>query len=125
MTLAVQMLIGEIGPMLAPRFKQFDPVPLGHLEPEALLADLAHGQHHVGVRIIFLPMYVEVRHHPVCHEFPLHELSGQCDAFRLAKLLRDGELDLARDLGVLALLAGFDRVPERLPIMHPSRRICR
>jgi hypothetical protein len=45
---AVQMLIGQVGPVLAPLFKQGDFVPLSRLVPEALLAHLAHGQHHVG-----------------------------------------------------------------------------
>jgi hypothetical protein len=104
-TLAVQMLIGMIGPMLAPHFKQFDPVPLGHLAPETRRIHLAHGQHHVGMRIIFFPMDIEVRHHPACHELPLYIVARQRDAFFLTQLLRDGEFDFARDLGVLALLA--------------------
>ena len=101
---------------------KLDPVPLGHLGSEALLVHLAHGQHHVGVRIVFFPMHVEVGHHPARHEFALHELPRQRDAFGLAQLLRDGELDFTRHLRVLALLAEFNRVPQLRTIGHPRRR---
>jgi hypothetical protein len=58
-----------------------------------------------------IPVYIEIGDHAPIHEFGLHEVAGQLDALRLTHLARDGELDLAGKLGVLADFERLDIVP--------------
>ncbi|MDQ0390425.1 hypothetical protein J3R73_000217 [Labrys monachus] len=57
-------------------------------------------------------MHIEVGNHAGRDEFGLNEVAGQFDALRLRQFARQGEFDLAGELGVLAQLAGFDIVPQ-------------
>ena len=72
--------------------------------------------------VIRLPVDVEIGDHAARDEFASDEVARQCDGLFAAKLLRQGELDVARELSVFALLAGLDRVPKRLAVGHPGRR---
>ena len=67
-------------------------------------------------------MHVEVRHHAARDELALHEVARQGDAVRALHLARDRELHLARQLGVTALLAALDLVPQRRAVVQPFRR---
>ena len=48
--------------------------------------------------------------------------SRQLDVLRVVQLVRQGELDLARELPVFAKLLPLDLVPQRLPIGEMIRR---
>ena len=61
-----------------------------------------------------IPMDIEIGDHALFDELGLDEVAGQLDALFLGQLARNGELDLARKLRVLALLGGLDRVPQLL-----------
>jgi hypothetical protein len=50
------------------------------------------------------------------HELLAHEIPRQLDRLRLRQLARQGNLDLAGKLRVLALLSGLDRIPETLAL---------
>ena len=117
----MQPLIGAIGPVLAPFAQQVHLVPLAHLASETFRRHLAHGQHHMRVRIIRVPVDVEIRHHSAADEFVAHVIARQPDRVGLAQLLRQGKLDLACDLRIPALLPRFDRIPQPLAIVHPRR----
>ena len=112
-----QALVDMLGPALAPLLDQFGLVPLSHLRAEAIFADFAHGEHDMRVRLGLairanVPMHIEVGDHALFDELGLGKFARQLDALFLGQLARNGEFDLAGKLRVLALLRGFDRVPE-------------
>ena len=49
---------------------------------------------------------------PRFNELGLHKLACQLDALLLGQFARNGEFDLAGKLRVLALLGGFDLIPQ-------------
>jgi hypothetical protein len=49
-----------------------------------------------------VPMHIQVGDHALIDKLGLREVAGQLDALRLRHLARNGELDLAGKLGVLA-----------------------
>ena len=55
----------------------------------------------------------------------LHEVAGEFDALRLSHLARNGELDLAGELGVLPDLERLDLVPQPFAVAPRLRRILR
>jgi len=116
-----QPRVDVFGPSLAPVGQQIGPVPVANLRAEPLFADLAHGQHHMRMRLGLavganIPMHIEIRDHAARDELTGHKVAGEADAFDLVQLARDGELDLAGELRVLAHFGGFDRVPQRFAI---------
>jgi hypothetical protein len=103
------------------QLKQIGAVPVADLGAEPVLANLAHGQHHVRVRLgqpigAHIPMHIEIGDHAAVNELALHELPSQPNAFGLVELARDRELDLARQLRVDTLLASLDRIPQFLAV---------
>src|SRR5690606_37584083 len=83
--------------------------------------DLAHRQHDVSVRLrqsvrADIPMHIEVGDHAALDELRADEITRQLDPLFLGHLAGNGELDLARELPVLAQLGGLDRVPKLLPV---------
>ena len=112
-----QPLVDMIGPRLAPLLQERIAVPLAHLLPEALGANLAHRQHDMRVRLGLavlapVPMHIEVRDHAPIDKLLFDEIAGEAHALSRVHLARDRELDFARQLRVLALLAGLDFIPQ-------------
>ena len=66
-------------------------------------------------------MHVEVGHHAARHELLAHKIPRQPDRLCLAQLARQGNLDVARELRVAALLPRLHLVPQRAAI-PPARR---
>src|SRR3546814_3029946 len=56
------------------------------------------------------PMYIHVRDHAAFDELLFDKIAGELDALLLVQLERNRELHLARQLRVLALLAGLNLV---------------
>jgi len=56
-------------------------------------------------------MHVKIGDHAAINELGLHEIAGKLDTIGLGRLARDGKLDLAGKLRVLALLERLDIVP--------------
>ncbi|MNT38950.1 hypothetical protein D3C72_1751630 [compost metagenome] len=116
-----QARVHMLGPGFAPVFKQGGAVPVSRLGAEALGAHLPQRQHHMGMRLwetVLADVAVDVKigDHAPPHELPLDKGASQFDGVGGAHLSRQGELDLAAELGVFALLSPFDFVPERLPV---------
>jgi hypothetical protein len=63
-----------------------------------------------------IPMHIKIGDHAETYELRLREVAGQFDALRLTQLARNGELDLAGKLGVLAHLERLDIVPKPFAI---------
>src|SRR3546814_5205125 len=83
----------------------------------SLRANLAHRQHDMRVRLglpvlAHVPMYIHVRDHAAFDELLFDKIAGELDALLLVQLARNRELHLARQLRVLALLAGLNLVPQ-------------
>src|SRR3546814_3952980 len=72
-----------------------------------------------------VPMDIEIGDHAFLDQLGLHELARQLDVVFLRQLARQSELDLAGKLGILALLGGLDRVPQRSPISEGFGRASR
>jgi len=119
--------IDVIGPTLAPLLHKFGAVPVADLLREPALADFAHGEHDMGVRLRHavradVPMHIQIRNHAAFDKLGLDEIAGKLDAIDLAHLARNGKFDLASKLRVLALLAALDLVPQRCAIAEPFGR---
>ena len=111
-----QPFVGKRGPAFAPALDHLRAVPLSHLLAKAAFVHRAHGQHDMGMgfgHAVFghVPMHIEIGDHAPIDEFAASEVAGQFDALRLTHLARDGELDLAGKLGVLADFERLDIVP--------------
>jgi hypothetical protein len=65
-------------------------------------------------------MDIQVGDHALFDELGLRKVARQLDALRLSHLARNGELDLAGKLRVLALLGRLDRVPELFAVAKCS-----
>jgi hypothetical protein len=70
-------------------------------------------------------MHIEVGDHAAIDKLGLHEIAGKLDALGLAHLARDGELDFAGKLRVLALLERLDIVPEAFAVAPRFGRVLR
>ena len=113
-------------PAFAPALDILMIVPFAHLRPEAsgavlALPDLPHGEHDMGMGFglairAYVPMHIEVGDHAAIDKLGGHEISRQFDALRLGHFARNGELDFARKLGVLAFFECLDIVPEALAV---------
>ena len=66
---------------------------------------------------------IEIGDHALVDKGLPDEVAGEFDALFLGQLARDGELDFASELGVLAQFAGLDRVPKPLPVAEFRRRV--
>jgi hypothetical protein len=95
------------------------------LAPNPSLADLARGQHHMGVRLgspsAPISQCIEIGDHAAIDELALDEVARQPDALGLVQLARNGELDLAGQLGVLAQLGRLDRIPQLFAVVPLAR----
>src|SRR3546814_3510348 len=90
---------------------------VAHLLAESLRANLAHRQHDMRVRLglpflAHIPMYIHVRDHAAFDELFFYKIANELDALLLVQLARNRKLHLARQLRVLALLAGLNLVPQ-------------
>ncbi len=72
-----------------------------------------------------VPMHIEIGDHAAIDHLALDECAGELNGLGLIQLARKGELDLARQLGVLARLAGLDRVPQPFTVRPLLRRAVR
>ena len=129
-----QALIGDLGPAFAPALDHLGPVPVSDLLAKTALvpihADLAHGQHDMGVGLgqavlADVPMHVEIGDHAPIDEFAPSEVAGELDALRLRQFARDGEFDLAGKLGIFADFERLDIVPEPFAVAPRLRRMLR
>src|SRR3546814_18158540 len=64
----------------------------------------------------YIPMHIEIGDHAALDKFAFDKLACQPNAFGLIQLARDGELNLAGKLRVLAHLGGFNIVPQPLAV---------
>ena len=87
-----QALIGKLGPAFAPALDHLGAVPVPHLRAKTVLvpihADLAHGQHDMGMgfgHAVFghIPMHIEIGDHAPIDEFGPNEVAGEFDALCL------------------------------------------
>jgi hypothetical protein len=97
---------------------------------KAVLVHRAHGQHDMGMGFEYavfahIPMHIEIGDHAPIHEFTPSEVTGEFNALCLRHLARDGEFDLAGELGVLADFERLDIVPQPFAIAPYLRRILR
>ena len=129
-----QALIGELGPAFAPALDHLGAVPVPHLRAKTVLvaihADLAHGQHDMGMGfghavLGHVPMHIEIGDHAPIDEFAPNEVAGEFNALRLRHLARNGEFDLAGQLGIFPDFERFDIVPQPLAVAPSLRRILR
>jgi hypothetical protein len=125
-----QPLVHMAGPALAPVAQKLGAIPVADLLAEAFGTRFAHRQHDVGVRLgqavrPHVPMHIEVRDHPSIDELGLHKIPRQLHALRLVHLSWYRELDLSGELGVLALLAKLDLVPQGLAVLPALGRTLR
>jgi general secretion pathway protein A len=89
--------------------------------PQANIADFYREMGDLAARRA-TPVHVQVCHHPLRHELLAHEVLRQPNSVAPGKLPREGKLDLAGKLRVLAFLARLDLVPQRRPVQQTSRR---
>jgi hypothetical protein len=125
-----QALIDMGAPGLPPMLQQLIAVPFAHLGAEPVLVHAAHGQHHMGVGFgptirTDVPMHIEVSDHAAGDKLIPDKVPRELYSIGLIKLARNGELDLTGKLGITALLADFDRIPDLLAIMELVGHILR
>ena len=118
-----QPLVDVHRQLLTPLLDQGRGIPVPYLGPEPLGPDRAQRQQHMGVdlgpgavRHGLAAMHVEIGHHAAVDEQLLHDGPGELDVLRLRQLVRQRELDVTGQLGVLAPLCRLDRVPQTLPV---------
>ena len=70
-------------------------------------------------------MHVEIGDHAQTYKLRLREVASQFDALSLRHLARNGELDLAGKLGVLADFERLDIVPQPFAVAPCFRRLLR
>ena len=119
--------------LVDPHRQRFPPVvqeigiiPGALLRPEPRLAHAPHRQQHMRMRPrqavrAHRLVHVEIRDHPAGHELLLHVGPHQLDVVGIRELARQRQLDLARQLRVLAPLERLDLVPQQLAIGEPVR----
>ena len=129
-----QALVGKRGPACPPALDHLGPVPVSDLWAKTALvpihADLAHRQHDMGVGfgqavLGHIPMHIEIGDHAPIDEFAPNKVAGEFNALCLRQFARDGELDLAGKLSVLADFERLDIVPEPFAVAPHSGRILR
>ena len=128
-----QALIGKLGPAFAPALDHLRAVPLPHLLAKAVLVPSptwrmvsmtwAWGLGMPSSAMSQCTLRSAIM--PRSHEFAPNEVAGEFDALCLSHLARDGEFDLAGELGILADFERLDIVPEPLAVAPCFRRILR
>ena len=129
-----QPFVGKLRPAFAPALDHLGAVPVPHLRAEAVLvaihADLAHGQHDMGMgfgHAVFghVPMHVEIGDHAPVDEFCPREVASELNSLSLGHLAGKREFDLAGQLGIFADFERLDIVPETLAVAPYLRRMFR
>src|SRR5262249_29737575 len=64
----------------------------------------------------------KVSDHAKCDELLAHEITDEYQPLLIGQLMRQGDVDLACELGVSPAFDAFDVVPQRLAILEPVRR---
>jgi hypothetical protein len=107
-----QVFVGDFGPAAAPIKQCLSSVPAAVLRAEAFGGEIARGEEYVGVGVIgIVAVDADVGDHASRDEFTHYEVAEQCDLLFVLELDGQPYFDLARDLGVLARLGGFDGIP--------------
>src|SRR3546814_12218952 len=70
-----------------------------------------------------VPMHVEIGDHAAFDELTLDELARERDPLLVRPLARDGELDLAGELPLLALLDRLHLGPQRFAVVPTPGRL--
>src|SRR3546814_5355400 len=70
-----------------------------------------------------VPMHGEIGDHAAFDELTLDEPARERDPLLVRHLARDGELDLAGELRILALLDRLDLVPQRFAVVQTLGRV--
>ncbi|MCY1170356.1 hypothetical protein D9M73_104240 [compost metagenome] len=122
-----QTRVDVLAPTLAPFLQQVGAVPVAVLLAEPVLADLAHRQHDMRVRLRHavgtdIPMHVQIGDHAAVDKLVAHEVAGERDALFLGHFSGNRELDLAGELRVDPLLGRFDLVPQLFAVGQMLRR---
>ena len=107
-----QVLIGEGRPAFAPLQQLLLAVPVAALGPESFRRNLPRGQQQMSMRVFgIVDMDGEVHDHPFGYERLLRKGAGQLDLLIEVELDRQRNLDLARELGILAALHRLHGIP--------------
>src|SRR3546814_20298769 len=67
-----------------------------------------------------IPMNIEVGDHPAIDKLATYKVTGKLDSLLLVQLARDGKLDFAGKLGILAQLGGFNVIPQPFAVAPRS-----
>ena len=95
---------------------------LRSLGPNPSAVSLRSGEQNVGMRVVrIVAVDAEVSDHALRHELALDVVAQRGRSARLLSSTGKPDFDLARELGVLALLRGLDARSRALPIEHPVR----
>src|SRR3546814_14616397 len=70
-----------------------------------------------------IPMNIEVGDHPAIDKLATYKVTGKLDSLLLVQLARDGKLDFAGKLGILAQLGGFNVIPQPFAVAPLLGRI--
>src|SRR3546814_8277225 len=68
-------------------------------------------------------MNIEVGDHPAIDKLATYKVTGKLDSLLLVQLARDGKLDFAGKLGILAQLGGFNVIPQPFAVAPLLGRI--
>lgn len=123
-------LVGRLGPFGAPGFEQRGVVPCSLLGAEPAAGD--HPEREQDMRMMIALIATPVRlvdrdigDHAARDERRADEAEYQRAPLIRAKLMREGKLQFAGELGVLAPFGGLDRGPEAGAVEHPAGRVGR
>ena len=125
---ALEGAVGVLGPAFAPSLEAVGAVPLPGLGAEAVAGQGPHGQHDVGMRALGAvagrrTVDGQVGHHAAPDEFLPDEAPHQLEPLLARQLAGQRHLDLAGELGILALLGGLDGVPQLGAVLYPLGRV--
>ena len=129
-----QPFVGEFGPAFPPALDHLGAVPVPDLRAETVLvpihADLAHGQHDMGMgfgHAVFghVPMHVEIGDHAPVDEFCPHEVASELDSLSFGHLAGKREFDLAGQLGIFPDFERLDIVPQAFAVAPRLRGVLR
>jgi len=132
-SLARQGLVLHLGPTDAPGGNHLLAVPFtGLRRPKPMPVCLAQTEHHMRMMIAGIISLLRLRfmdsnigHHAMLHTMLGHKPPHQLKPLLIIQLVRQSDVELTCELGILAPLDRLHLVPERRPILHPVRGIIR
>ena len=126
-----QMTVGEMRPLLAPLAQLLAPIHRRvFLGREAVPVQRPHRHHDVRMVVPLVARFVrrvdgDIDRVALPYERLTREILHQPLALLRRQLMRQGNLDLPRQLRVFALLSPLDMVPKLVAILRPVRRVFR